>query len=142
MKPDNVSDRYWRMPSIWLAALVGTAILLLGIRAFIDPVAGSLGFGLPMSSSAETTFVQIYGARNAMLGALALTFVFARMLRPAALLYLFALALPLLDVWVVISRKGVGLEIIRHAVIFAVVAAVAALLWRGRAGSGRLEGGS
>ena len=142
MEPNKVSDRYWRSPSIWLAVLASIAILLLGIRAFIDPVAGSLGFGLPMSSSNETTFVQIYGARNAMLGALALTFVLARMLRPAALIYLFALALPLLDVWVMISRKGVGPEIVRHAVIFAGIAVVAFLLWRGGAGSSAVEEGS
>ena len=57
---------------------------LLGVRAFLDPVAASAGFGLPMHTDAETTFVRIYGARNALLGALALTFVALGMIRPLA----------------------------------------------------------
>ena len=49
----------------WLAAVASVAILLLGVRAFFDPVAASVGFGLPMHTDTETTFVRIYGARNA-----------------------------------------------------------------------------
>ncbi len=40
----------------WLAAVASVAILLLGVRAFLDPVAASVGFGLPMHTDTETTF--------------------------------------------------------------------------------------
>ena len=114
----------------WLAAIAGVAILLLGVRAFLDPVSASLGFGLPMHTDDETTFVRIYGARNAFLGALALAFLLLRMARPVTLLFALATVLPLLDAVVIVSRIGVGPELLRHAAILLVLAIVSLLLWR------------
>ena len=114
----------------WLAGLASVAILLLGVRAFLDPVAASVGFGLPMHTDTETTFVQIYGARNAFLGAVALTFIVFRMVRPLALLFTLATVLPLLDAVVIVSRIGVGHELLRHATILFVLAIVSLSLWR------------
>jgi hypothetical protein len=113
-----------------LAALAGVAILLLGVRAFLDPVAASAAFGLPMYTDTETTFVRIYGARNAFLGAVALTFVGFRMVQPLALLFTLATVLPLLDAVVIVSRIGVGHELLRHAAILFVLAIVSLSLWR------------
>jgi Domain of unknown function (DUF4267) len=114
----------------WLAALASVAILLLGVRAFLDPVAASAGFGLPMHTDSETTFVRIYGARNAFLGAVALTFLAFRMVQPLTLLFALATVLPLLDAVVIVSRIGVGQELFRHAAILLVLAIVSASLWR------------
>src|SRR5258705_12963482 len=91
----------------WLTVVASVAILLLGMRAFLDPVSASLGFGLPMHTDSETTFVRIYGARNAFLGALALTFLVFRMVQPLTLLFALATVLPLLDAVVIVSRVGV-----------------------------------
>jgi Domain of unknown function (DUF4267) len=95
----------------WLAAVASVAILLLGVRAFVDPVSASVGFGLPMHTDSETTFVKIYGARNAFLGALALAFLLFRMARPLSLFFALATVLPLLDAVVIVSRIGVGAEL-------------------------------
>jgi len=65
---DVTGTRYWRTAAVWLAAVASAAILLLGLRAFLDPVSASAAFGLPMHTGSETTFVRIYGARNAFLG--------------------------------------------------------------------------
>ena len=69
--PSNAPD-YRRPKTVWLALVASLAISLLGLRAILDPVSASAGFGLPMHTGSETAFVQIYGARNALLGALAL----------------------------------------------------------------------
>jgi uncharacterized protein DUF4267 len=114
----------------WLAALASVAILLLGVRAFLDPVAASAGFGLPMHTDSETTFVRIYGARNAFLGALALAFLAFRMIQPLTLLFALATVLPLLDAVVIVSRIGVAHELVRHAAILLVLAIVSLSLWR------------
>ena len=37
-----------RSRAVWLAGLVSAVILLLGVRAFLDPLAASASFGLPM----------------------------------------------------------------------------------------------
>ena len=116
--------------ALWLAGLVSAVILLLGMRAFLDPVAASASFGLPMHTDVETAFVRIYGSRNALLGALALIFVARGMLRPLVLLFTLATVLPLLDAAVVVSQIGLGHELVRHGIILLVLAAVSVSLWR------------
>ena len=119
-----------RRPVMWLVGIVAALIVALGVRAFVDPVAASAGFGLPMHTATETTFVRVYGARNALLGLLALAFMAGGMLRPLTLVFTFATALPLLDAIVIASRIGVGQELVRHAVILLVLAVVSTALWR------------
>jgi hypothetical protein len=126
-----------RSATMWLAGLVSVAIVILGARAFVDPIAASAGFGLPMHSDAETTFVRIYGARNALLGALALAFLAGGMLGPLTLLFAFATVLPVLDAIVISSRIGLGAVLVRHAAILLVLAATSVALRRLHAVRGR-----
>ena len=114
----------------WLAGVISVAILLLGVRAFLDPVSASVGFGLPIHTDGETAFVRIYGARTAFLGVVALTFLVFRMVRPLTLLFALATVLPLLDAVVIVSRVGVGHELVRHAAILVVLAIASVSLWR------------
>ena len=120
-RDDVTGTRYWRTAAVWLAGVASAAILLLGLRAFVDPVSASAAFGLPMHTESETTFVRIYGARNAFLGVLSLRQLWLRMTRPVALLFTLATEQPLLDAWVIESRIGVGAELVRHAVILLVL---------------------
>jgi len=119
-----------RSKAIWLAGLVSAVILLLGVRAFLDPLAASASFGLPMHTDLETAFVRIYGARNALLGAIALVFATRGMLQPLVLLFTFATVLPFLDAVVIVSQIGLGHELVRHAIILIVLVAVSVSLWR------------
>ena len=119
-----------RSKALWLAGLVSAVILLLGVRAFLDPLAASASFGLPMHTDPETAFVRIYGARNALLGAIALVFVTRGMLQPLVLLFSFATVLPLLDATVIVSQIGLGHELVRHGIILVVLAAVSVSLRR------------
>jgi Domain of unknown function (DUF4267) len=127
---DTSSSAYWRSPAILLAALFALAIVALALRTMFDPVAVSASFGLPMTSRAETSFVQVYGARNLVLGLLALAFIALRMPSATALVFTSAALLPPMDIWIVISRIGVGPELTRHVVIFAALLIMAAVLWR------------
>jgi Domain of unknown function (DUF4267) len=119
-----------RATAVWIAGLVSILILFLGVRAFLDPVAASASFGLPMHTDAETTFVRIYGARNALLGAMGLVLAARGMIRPLVLLFTLATALPLLDGAVIVSRIGLGHELVRHGAILLVLATVGLALWR------------
>jgi hypothetical protein len=119
-----------RATAVWIAGLVSILILFLGVRAFLDPVAASASFGLPMHTDAETTFVRIYGARNALLGAMALVLAARGMIRPLVLLFTLATALPLLDGAVIVSRIGPGHELVRHGAILLLLATVGFALWR------------
>jgi len=116
--------------AVWLAGLVGVVILLLGVRAFLDPVAASASFGLPMHTDAETSFVRIYGARNALLGAMAIVFAARGMIGSLVLLFTLAILLPLLDAAVIVSRLGLGRELARHGAILLVLAIVGVALRR------------
>jgi hypothetical protein len=119
-----------RSKAVWLAGIASAVLLLLGIRAFLDPVAASASFGVPMHTEAETTFVRVYGARNALLGAVALTFVVLGMIRPLVLLFTLATVLPVLDAVVVVSRVGLGHELVRHGAILLVLIGISVSLWR------------
>lgn len=123
-------DRYWRSPVIWLATLMGIAIVALALRTMLDPVAVSATFGLPMTTRSETSFVQVYGSRNLILGLLALAFIVARMGKATALVFASAALLPPIDMWIVVSRIGVGPGLTRHVIILVVLVVLAALLWR------------
>lgn len=127
---DTSSSAYWRSPVILLATLFALAIVALALRTMFDPVAVSATFGLPMTSRAETSFVQVYGARNLVLGLLALAFIALRMPSATALVFTSAALLPPMDIWIVVSRIGVGPELTRHVVIFAALLIMAAVLWR------------
>ena len=122
-----------RSKVVWLAGLVSVVIFLLGVRAFLDPVAASASFGLPMHTDTETSFVRIYGARNALLGALALVFALRGMIRPLVLLFTLATLLPLLDAAVIVSRIGLGQELVRHGIILLVLVTITLALWRASA---------
>jgi hypothetical protein len=119
-----------RSRAVWLAGLVSVVILFLGVRAFLDPVAASAGFGLPMHTDAETSFVRVYGARNALLGAVALVLAARGMIRPLVLLFALATVLPFLDAAVIVSRIGLGHELARHGAILLVLVTVSVALWR------------
>src|SRR5262245_60345261 len=119
-----------RSRAVWLAGLVSVVIALLGVRALLDPIAASASFGLPMHTDAETSFVRVYGARNALLGAFALVLVLRGMIRPLVLLFTLATVLPFLDAAVIVSHVGLGHELVRHGAILLVLLAVTVALRR------------
>jgi uncharacterized protein DUF4267 len=90
---------------------------------------------LPMHTQSETTFVRVYGARNAFLGVVALRLLWLRMTKPVALLFTLATVLPLLDAWVIVSRVGVSGELVRHAIILLVLVVTSTSLRRLHAGT-------
>src|SRR5262249_5509959 len=94
------------------------------------PIAASANFGLPIHTDAETSFVRVYGARNALLGILALVLAARGMIRPLALLFTLATVLPLLDAAVIVPHTRLGRELVRHGAILLVLATVSVALRR------------
>jgi hypothetical protein len=123
------SSAYWRWPVIWLATLVSVGFFALALRTMLDPVTVSATFGLPMTSRVETSIVEVYGSRNLIIALLALAFIVSRMSKATALVFTFAALLPLIDMWIIVSRIGAGPELIRHAIIFLALLAMTAALW-------------
>ena len=119
-----------RSRAVWLAGAVSVVIVLLGVRAFLDPIAASASFGLPMHTDAETSFVRVYGARNALLGILALVLAARGMIGSLVLLFTLAIVLPLLDAAVIVSDIGLGRELVRHGAILLVLVTVSIALRR------------
>jgi len=120
-----------RPVAIWCTGLVSAFFVLLGLGAYLDPVGASARFGLPMRTAAETTFVQVYGSRNGLLGAVALVFVVLDLRRALAILLSMAAVLPWLDAAVVVSRIGWEAPVLaRHATYFVILAALGVGLWR------------
>lgn len=130
MTDDFRTSGYWRSPVILLATLISVAFFVLALRTILDPVAVSASFGLPMTSRVETSFVEVYGSRNLIIALLALCFIISRMSKATALVFTFASLLPLLDMWIIVSRIGAGSELIRHVTIFVALLAMTAALWR------------
>jgi uncharacterized protein DUF4267 len=116
--------------AVRLAGLVAVVIVLLGARAFLDPIAASASFGLPMHTDAETSFVRVYGARNVLLGVFALVLAARAMLRPLLLLFTLATVLPFLDAVIIVSRIGLGPVLVRHGAILLMLASVSIALRR------------
>src|SRR5262249_61309192 len=124
-----------RSRAVWVAGLVSLVIALLGVRAFLDPIAASASFGLPMHTDAETSFVRVYGARNALLGAFALVLAARGMIRPLVLLFTLATVLPLLDAAGNVSDLRLGHRRVAHAAILLGLSALSCAL-RGDAETG------
>ena len=130
MAAETSRSTYWRSPVILLATVFALAIIALALRTIVDPVAVSANFGLPMTSRTETSFVQVYGARNLVLGLLALAFIALRLSNATALVFTAAALLPPMDIWIIVSRIGAGPELTRHVIIFAALLIMALVLWR------------
>jgi hypothetical protein len=121
---------YWRSPVVLFATLISVAFVVFALRTMYDPVAVSAGFGLPMTSRLETSYVEVYGSRNLVIALLALFSIVARMPKATAMIFTLAALLPPIDMWIIVSRIGVGPELIRHAIIFVMLLIMTAVLWR------------
>src|SRR5262245_57480621 len=118
----------WGSVGVWVAFLGLAVLLLISLRALVDPAGMSRDYGVGMRTPTETTFVLVYGTRNAALAAIGLALLLLRRLKPLLLMLIMAAPLPLADAWIVISRGG-GTPV-RHAASFLVLTLAAALLWR------------
>jgi Domain of unknown function (DUF4267) len=59
-------------PSGLLSILVALGIIFIGIREFLDPTAGALGYGVPLLDPRDGDLLAIKGARDVVSGILVL----------------------------------------------------------------------
>ena len=121
---------YWRRPAVLFAAFSGLAFMALGLRAILIPATSSSGFGLPMTTASEVLWVQIYGSRTMLLGAIALVLLSLRNVRALAWMLAIGAFLPFFDMGLIISQTGPGPILLRHAAYIVWLGLAALLLWR------------
>lgn len=124
--------RIYSSTGFWLAVLMAVSQSVNAVRALTDPVGFAIYMGLPLIESADVGFVHVYGLRALFIAVLVCVFLLLRDLRALQWTAIAALVMPLGDVWLTIQANAAPSIIVRHAVIAAVVAATAVLIFRWR----------
>jgi hypothetical protein len=119
--------------SLDIATVVLTSLVLLGfailsLHGLIDPQQASARFGTPVSDAAGALFYRVYLSRNLVIVVSAAILLLSRQWAPLAILLTVTALLPLFDMSV-LSLDGVTPPAF-HPTALAVLAIIAALLWR------------
>ena len=88
-----------------LVILVSLGIMLIGVREFLYPAVGALGFGVPLIDPHDGDLLAVKAVRDVVAGILALTFLGLRNRRFLAYAFGVLTLIPALD----------GLVVLRHA---------------------------
>jgi Domain of unknown function (DUF4267) len=101
-------DRSMRIGSLSgvLVILVAFGIIFIGVREFLFPSIGSLGFGLPLHDPHDADLLAVKAVRDVVSGILALTFLGLRNRRLLAYGFGVLTLIPLLDGPVVLRHAG------------------------------------
>jgi hypothetical protein len=88
-----------------LVILVALGIIFIGVREFLCPAIGALGFGVPLHDLHDADFLAVKAVRDVVSGILALTFLGLQNRKLLAFAFRVLTLIPLLD----------GLVVLRHA---------------------------
>jgi len=88
-----------------LVILVAFGIIFIGVREFLNPATGALGFGVPLHDAHDADLLAVKAVRDIVAGILALTFLGLRNRKLLAYAFSVLTLIPLLD----------GLVVLRHA---------------------------
>lgn len=89
----------------WLVILVSLGIIFIGVREFLYPKIGALGFGVPLLDSQDGDLLAVKAVRDVVAGILALTFLGLRNRKFLAYAIGVLTLIPVLD----------GMVVLRHA---------------------------
>ena len=123
------TDRYWRSPGVWMAALAAALMFVNAGRAMADPAGFAAYLGLPLAG--DPGFVHVYAVRALFLGLLATALVLRRQRDALALFAAIAVVMPVGDAILTGLAGAPPATVGRHAAI-AVFLAVTALVLRRR----------
>jgi hypothetical protein len=112
----------WREPGVWIALVLGLAMMWNTYRAAMSPDAFSAALGLPVAPG-DVGFVHVYALRAFALGLIAFALVAARELRALGLFALCAVPMPLGDAILTASAGAETGTVIRHVVYVVVLLA-------------------
>jgi hypothetical protein len=101
-------DRSSRIGSLSgvLVILVAFGIIFIGVREFLYPAIGALGFGVPLNDRYDADLLAVKAVRDVVSGILALTFLALGNRRSLAYAFSVLTLIPLLDSLVVLRHAG------------------------------------
>jgi hypothetical protein len=123
----SIENNKWgaRPASFWMTLLIAAGIIFVGIRFIVSPQAGAFGFGIPLSSAADTAFGRIKGIRDLFSGLALLPLLFLGMKRATAWVFTAAIIIPATDCLIILMTNGPS--DIQHLLIHGIMAAYTAI---------------
>jgi hypothetical protein len=121
----------WNGRLVWVVALVALALLALGVRAMLAPLAAATGFGVPLGGAEGLIYVQAFGARNIGLSLFALAMIALDQRRALGVLFVCAALIATLDGLILATHLGFDLSLVRPGAIAVVLVVLGARLLRG-----------
>lgn len=112
----------WREPGVWIALLLGLAMMWNTWRAASAPEAFSAALGLPVGPDG-VWFVYVYALRAFSLGLIAFALVAARELRALGIFAICAIPMPLGDA-ILTAAAGAETATVGRHIIYVVVLAL------------------
>ena len=91
--------------AMWMTIAVSLGIIFIGARFFYDPVAATLGFGVPRSSAPDAYF-WTKGTRDIVSGLVPLGLLIAGQRRALGIYFLLAALTPVVDFATVLRFSG------------------------------------
>ena len=98
----------------WCTVVIPVAIIGIGINFILNPVGASTGFGIPIHDPAAFPFMWVKGIRDIFSGLVVLTFLFKGDRRTTAILFAFAIFIPVGDGFVILRHLGFAPPIFIH----------------------------
>lgn len=120
-------DKFLRIITGCLAALLLAALALLSIRGMLDPQAAARAFGVLADHPSASFYHAIYRDRNLVLSIVGIVFLLTSMWRALAILTTAAITLPAYDI-AVLRAADVPVAAV-HTITLAALLVLASLLW-------------
>jgi hypothetical protein len=98
----------------WCTFLIPVAIIGIGINFILNPVGASTAYGIPIHDPAAFPFMWVKGIRDIFSGLVVLTFLWRGDRRTTAILFAFAILIPIGDGLVILSHLGFAPPIYIH----------------------------
>lgn len=107
MKTINENNTWGtRSVSWWLTMLIALAIIFVGARFILDPLAGAAGFGVAFTSKSDFPFGWIKGIRDISSGVVLLPLLILRMRKAVAYVFTATVIVPATDFLIVLIHNG------------------------------------
>ncbi len=96
-----------RTTAFWMTVTLGAAIILIGIRFLVAPLAGAEGYGVPVEAGSRTAYLWAKGIRDIVSGLVGLAFLLAGWRKPLGVYILLVTLVPAADL-IAVLRFGDG----------------------------------
>ena len=92
--------------SFWMILPIALGIIFVGVAFIFSPSSNAVGFGIPLTSSADLPYGRIKGIRDIFSGIALLIPLFLKMRKAAALVFTAAVIIPATDCLIILATNG------------------------------------